>query len=190
MEIGVTEATRKFLGWKPLPAAEETDPFFCWDLVRADYGQRKLLVMSNAATRLCAVSRMSGSDWKKLETIVPELIASAIATAYSSMPIMLLDQQQTRVGFRLMRPEEDADAYLELAGPIRFTKTHGAKPVSGLTDTTFRIAVDWLNMDAKFQQAETGRLNDTLCHVPGVKDFIHPAELFAQTLALYPSLDF
>ena len=52
MEIGLTEAVRKMASAGTLPAAREDELLFCWDLSRVDFGQRKLLVASNAATRL------------------------------------------------------------------------------------------------------------------------------------------
>ena len=50
MEIGLTETVRKMASAGALPAAQEGELLFCWDLARVDFGQRKLLVALNAAT--------------------------------------------------------------------------------------------------------------------------------------------
>ena len=58
MEIGLTDQVRKMRKLQPLPApSEDVDPFLCWDMTRVDFGARKLLIMSNAGTSACAVTR-------------------------------------------------------------------------------------------------------------------------------------
>ena len=38
MEIGLTEAVRKMASAGALPAAQEGELLFCWDLARVDFG--------------------------------------------------------------------------------------------------------------------------------------------------------
>ena len=76
MEIGLTDEVRKMCGLRPLPApAEGIDSFFCWDMAREDLGSRKLLIMPNAATSACAVTRMAAADWKHIDEVARQLIA-------------------------------------------------------------------------------------------------------------------
>ena len=77
MEIGLTEAVRKMAQAGALPAAQEGELLFCWDLARVDFGQRKLLVASNAATRLCAITRMAAADWKHIDEVALRLVEDA-----------------------------------------------------------------------------------------------------------------
>lgn len=62
IEIGLTEVVRKMASAGSLPAAQEVELLFSWNLARVDFGQHKLLVASNTATRLCAITRMAASD--------------------------------------------------------------------------------------------------------------------------------
>ena len=111
MEIGLTEAVRKMASAGTLPAAREDELLFCWDLSRVDFGQRKLLVASNAATRLCAITRMAAADWRHIDDIPPRLVEDAVDSA----------------GL-------DARAYLELAGGVRLSKTHGRRALGCMND--------------------------------------------------------
>lgn len=85
MEIGLTEAVRKMASAGALPPAQEGELLFCWDLARVDLGQRKLLAASNAATRLCAITRMAAADWKRIGEVAFRLVEDA-AVAPASTP--------------------------------------------------------------------------------------------------------
>lgn len=79
MEIGLTDEVRKMCGLRPLPApGEGGDPFFCWDMARVDLGSRKLLIMANAATSACAVTRMAAADWKHIDKVARQLVEDAV----------------------------------------------------------------------------------------------------------------
>ena len=79
MELGLTEAVRKMASAGALSAAQEGELLFCWDLSRIDFGQRKVLVASNAATRLCAITRMAAADWKHIDEVALRLVEDAVA---------------------------------------------------------------------------------------------------------------
>ena len=111
MEIGLTEAVRKMASTGALPAAREGELLFCWDLARIDFGQRKLLVASNAATRLCAITRMVAADWKHIDEVALRFVEDAVGCA----------------GL-------DAARYLELAGEVRLSKTHGRRALGCMND--------------------------------------------------------
>ena len=131
MEIGLTEAVRKMASAGTLPAAREDELLFCWDLSRVDFGQRKLLVASNAATRLCAITRMAAADWRHIDDIPPRLVEDAVDSA----------------GL-------DARAYLELAGGVRLSKTHGRRALGCMNDLSRILDPARIDMGEKLQWRE------------------------------------
>ncbi|WP_418863819.1 DUF6933 domain-containing protein [Slackia exigua] len=108
----MTEGLRRSARIKSLPAASESDLFFCWDANRVDVGNKKFLVMMNSANRLCAIMLMSIFDWHRIDELVPQLIADAIAMAGMS--------------------EKEYRAYMRAAGDVVLTKTHGRKSLGAL----------------------------------------------------------
>lgn len=117
MEIGLTDEVRKMCGLRPLPApGEGGDPFFCWDMARVDLGSRKLLIMSNAATSACAVTRMAAADWKHIDEVARQFVEDAVECCGYS-------------------PEE----YFSLAGEIELTKTHGRRAVGNMMTTAHAL---------------------------------------------------
>lgn len=117
MEIGLTEAVRKMASAGTLPAPQEDELLFCWDLSRVDFGQRKLLVASNVATRLCAIARMTAADWRHIDEAALRLVEDAVGSA----------------GL-------DARAYLELAGEARLSRTHGTRSPWRARRTSMAVA--------------------------------------------------
>ena len=165
MEIGITIPLQKFLKWQQPPYGDEPRPFLCWDIHRADVCGRKLLVVVNAANRFAGVRTMTGSDWKKLDSIVPDVIAQAMET--DGIP----DWVQQR--------------YFDAAGVPVFTKTHGRKPVAGLN----RVVEDiWhrmphgLHPDTAFQPDLTAFANGLLSHCTTRKDYVEPRKAFGEDL--------
>lgn len=117
MEIGLTDEVRKMCGLRPLPApGEGGDLFFCWDMARVDLGSRKLLIMSNAATSACAVTRMAAADWKHIDEVARQFVEDAVECCGCS-------------------PEE----YFSLAGEIELTKTHGRRAVGNMMTTAHAL---------------------------------------------------
>lgn len=119
MEIGLTDGLRKFAKLPPLPAAEEDDLLFCWDATRIQDGGRSLLVMTNASNRICAITRMAGADWRKIDKIASELVRAALETCSLH--------------------SWNVESYMKAAGDARLTKTHGRKPVGNLNDLSRMI---------------------------------------------------
>lgn len=136
MEIGLTEAVRKMASAGVLPPAQESELLFCWDLARVDFGQRKLLVASNAATRLCAITRMAAADWKRIDEVALRLVEDAIGSA----------------GL-------DAGRYLELAGEARLSKTHGRRALGCMNDLSRMLDPARIDMGEKLQWREMELLN-------------------------------
>ncbi len=163
MEIGLTEEVRKMCGLRPLPApAEDVDLFFCWDMARVDLGSRKLLIMANAATNACAVTRMAAADWKRIDEVALRLVEDAVGCCGCS----------------------PAD-YLALAGDIKLTRTHGRRAVGNMGTLAHALRAEDIDMGEKLQWRQTAYLNhDFLSHGAAHDGYGYPAERFAQDLAV------
>ena len=160
MEIGLTEAVRKMAQVGPLPAAREGELLFCWDLARVDFGQRKLLVASNAATRLCAITRMAAADWKRIDEVALLLVEDAVGCA----------------GL-------DAARYLELAGGVNLSKTHGRRARGCMNDLSRMLGPARIGMGEKLQWREMELLNCRfISKCAGHDGYGVPAERFAEDL--------
>lgn len=163
MEVGITEATRKFMGLKPLPAPTEEDSFFCWDLTRADLGAPKLLAMHNTSNCLSVVSRMTGADWKKPDRMILDMIRGAIAS---------------REGFLCAA---DVEAYLQMAGEeIVFTKTHGRKSSGCISRLVDDLYFAELYKEDKLQWRAMRTMDRRPVHCPTRKEYVFSPEAFRE----------
>lgn len=165
MEIGITGALCKFLKWGKLPAPQEQNLLACWDVSRVDANGLKLLLVMNVADRFVAVRRMKGADWKKLDTIVPEVIAQAMAVG----------------GFS----DREIRDYLDLAGALRFTKTHGPSAtgaLSSIADFLWGVARSRLDTSTMFQPQLTFEANRLPGHCIAHKGWTFPRDMFPQDL--------
>ena len=162
MEIGLTDEVRKMCGLRPLSApGEGSDPFFCWDMARVDLGSRKLLIMSNAATSACAVSRMAAADWKRIVEVARQLIEDVVECCGCS-------------------PED----YFSLAGEAELTKTHGRRAVGNMMTLAHTLCADDIDMSEKLQWRQMEFLNHRfISRCLAHDDYGYPAERFAEDLA-------
>ena len=162
MEIGLTDEVRKMCGLRPLPAScEDSDPFFCWDIARVDLGSRKLLIISNAATSACAVTRMAAADWKRIDEVAHRLIDDAVWCCGCS-----------------------SGDYLSLAGEVALTKTHGRRAVGNMMTTAHALWADEIDMSEKLQWRQMEYLNHHFISRCAAHDgYGYPAERFAEDLA-------
>lgn len=160
MEIGLTEAVREMASLSALPTAQEGELLFCWDLARVDFGQRKLLVASNAATRLCAITRMAAADWRHIDEAALRFIEDAVGCA----------------GL-------DTARYLELAGGISLSKTHGRRALGCMNDLSRMLNPARIDMGEKLQWREMELFNCRLISkCAGHEGYGVPAERFAEDL--------
>ena len=162
MEIGLTDQVRKMCKLQPLPApAEDVDPFFCWDMTRVDYGTRKLLIMSNAGTSACAVTRMSGADWKHIDDVAKHLVEETVACCGCN----------------------PAD-YFSLVDDLTITKTHGRSAVGTLMLFGKAIWPDRIDMSDKLQRDTMIFFNyHYFTRCVSHSGYEHSAVRFAQDLA-------
>lgn len=128
MEIGLTEVVRKMASVGALDAANEPELLFCWDFARVDFGPRKLLVASNVGTGLCAIARMAAADWRHLDSVACQLVADAVDS----------------IGL-------DAEYYLELAGKVSFSKTHGRQALGCINNVSSMFDAGHIDMTQKIQ---------------------------------------
>lgn len=158
MEIGLTETVRKMASAGTLPAAQEKELLFCWDLLRVDFGQRKLLIASNAATRLCAIARMAAADWKRIDDVALQLVADAVGS----------------IGL-------DAGRYLELAGDVRLSKTHGRRALGCMNELARMLDPGQIDMSEKLQWRDMMVFNcKFISKCAGHKGYGVSAERFAE----------
>ena len=123
-------------------------------------GQRKLLVASNAATRLCAITRTVAADWRRIDEVALQLIDDAVGSA----------------GL-------DVGRYFELAGEARLTKTHGRRALGCMNDLSSMLGLDSIDMDEKLQWREMELFNCRLISkCVGHEGYGIPAERFAEDL--------
>ncbi len=164
MEIGLTDEVRKMCGLRPLPApADDIDSFFFWDMARVDLGSRKLLIMTNAATTACAVTRMNSADWKRIDEVALQLVEDAVGCCGCS----------------------PAD-YLALAGDVSLTKTHGRRAVGNMGVLAQALRPDDIDMGEKLQWRQMELLNHRfVSRCLSHEGYGFPAERFAQDLAAH-----
>lgn len=160
MEIGLTEVVTKMASAGALPAAQEVELLFCWDRTRVDFGLRKLLAAPNTATRLCTITRMTAAAWRHIDEVALRFAEGAI------------------VGAGL-----DAERYLELAGGVSLSKTHGRWAMGFMNDLTRMIDPACIDMDEKLQWHEMEHYNCRFFSKSvGHEDYDIPAERFAKDL--------
>lgn len=165
MEVGITVPLQRFLGWRRPPEGDDPRLFLCWEAHRAEVAGHKLLFVVNCANRFAAVRRMTGADWKRLGEVVPEAIGLAMAESGV--------------------PDGDRRRYLDVAGEVAFTRTHGRRPVGGLNravEDAWAAAARDYDSDAMFQEAITSFVNGTICSCAAREGYVVPREAFLEDL--------
>ena len=162
MEIGLTGEVRKMCGLRPLAAPDDgVDPFSCWDMARVDLGSRKLLIISNAATSACAVTRMSAFDWKHIDEVAHQLIEDAVGCCGCG-----------------------SEEYFSLAGENALIKTHGRRAVGNMMTLAHTLWADEIDMSEKLQWRQMEFLNHRfISRCLAHDDYGYPAERFTEDLA-------
>ncbi len=164
MELGITIPLQKFLKLRQPPYGACGDALFCWEVHRVKIAcGRVLLVASNASNRLVAVTRMSAASWRSWERETVSAIGDALAISGFDEPVIA--------------------AYLTAAGEPTVTKTHGRSSVGCLNraidDLWFLEVDDGLSIQADMCY----RLNNQIiCHCPTRKEYVYPAQAFADDL--------
>ena len=118
-----------------------------------------MYIAVNASNRFAvAMMHLKPSDWKSLDILMEEAITKGMLSE----------------GFSI----EEIHQYLDMAGEVEITKTHGRKPVSGLNR-----AVEYLYhytreevSDDCYQEGLCAEVNRELCSAAGFKGYGIPYE--------------
>lgn len=142
MEYGLTVNVQNKIKDLKLEKSENPDYRFCWEINLTKVENRNVLVIVHPTSRYCMIyANMKPSVWKDFSAFVTDAIKSAFI----------------REGLN----EKDFERYIELAGDVRFTKTHGKQAVGGLNHITGDLYVfgDWLVKSELLQERITQCFN-------------------------------
>ena len=149
MQLGLTWPLQRLLKVS-VPYGEPTDRGLCWDAHCITlHGRSSLLLVHCASRYTCVRYDLSAMDWSYLEERVWEEIELGLQDA----------------GI----PEERVTAYLQEAGEIQLTRTHGRREVAFLN----RAWEDVLSADLLVDQSSHRQpilnhaVNDRLCRCAG-----------------------
>ena len=149
MQLGLTWPLQRLLKVS-VPYGEPVERGLCWDAHCITlHGRSSLLLVHCASRYTCVRYDLSPMDWNHLEELVLEEIEQG-----------LLDAGM---------PEELVTAYLQEAGEIQFTRTHGRREVAFLN----RAWEDVLSADLLVDQSSHRQpmlnhaVNDRLCRCAG-----------------------
>ena len=149
MQLGLTWPLQRLLKVS-VPHGEPISRGLCWDVHCITlHGRSSLLLVHCASRYTCVRYDLSPMDWKCLEEIAIEEIR-----------LVLLD-----AGI----PEEQVAEYLQEAGEIQMTRTHGRREVAFLN----RAWEDVLSADLLIDKSShrqpilNGAVNDRLCRCAG-----------------------
>lgn len=113
MQLGITITLQKHLKVKQPPYGQPTDLFFCWELHVIRLWEKEHWLWSMPNNRFFVMlAGMKAADWK----VLPERAEEAIEAGLRSE------------GYK----EEQINAYFNLAGALKITKTHGGSLWQGL----------------------------------------------------------
>ncbi|MEG0963677.1 MAG: hypothetical protein RSF88_12590 [Lachnospiraceae bacterium] len=165
MQLGLTIPLQKHLKLKSLPYGEPIDLFFCWELHIIRFQGKNALAAVNANNRfLVLMVGMKVADWK----LLPKRFEEALTAGF-------LCEGYTK---------EQIDAYLNLAGEMVLTKTHGRKPVGGMNKV-----IDYLyylpepiDPEQLYQEFHCRFLNRDICSPIGFEDYGYPVEFLTEDM--------
>ena len=149
MHLGLTWPLQRLLKVS-VPYGEPIERGLCWDAHCITlHGRSSLLLVHCASRYTCVRYDLSSMDWSRLEELVWEEIGQGLLDA----------------GL----PEERVTAYLQEAGEIQLTRTHGRREVAFLN----RAWEDVLSADLLVDQSSHRQpmlnhaVNDRLCRCAG-----------------------
>lgn len=168
MELGITIPLQKFLGLKRPEYGVCPDPLFCWDVHRVKLGSGHVVMLAvNASNRFAAITRMTAATWRHWERECVSAIADALAVSGFSGLIIR--------GYFDMAGAED--------GQLLVTRTHGRRSVGCLNRVVDEIWFDGIDRQVSLQMDMCHRVNNEVTnHCPTRKDYVFPAEAFAEDL--------
>ena len=168
MELGITIPLQKFLGLKRPEYGVCPDPFFCWDVHRVKLGSGRVVMLTvNASNRFAAVMRMTAASWKHWER-------ECVGSIAGSLTVSGFSERIIRGYFDMAGAEEDR---------LLVTRTHGRSSVGCLNRVVDEIWFDEIDRQVSLQMDMCYRVNNEMInHCPTRKDYVYPAEAFAEDL--------
>lgn len=164
MEFGYTIPLQKHVGIKRLGYGTEPSRLFCWDMHVIRLHGRECLLAVNCANRYTVAAGMAPADWNRLPAAALGCIRAAL----------LAD------GF----PQAQVERYLEQAGNVRVTRTHGRREVAFLNRAwDDAVMQDWLFDPQESCQFLLNRgVNGVSCRCAGHEGIGIPQERMALDL--------
>ena len=149
MQLGLTWPLQRLLKVS-VPYGEPIERGLCWDAHCITlHGRSSLLLVHCASRYTCVRYDLSPMDWKRLSELVWEEIEQGLLDA----------------GI----PKAQVTAYLQKAGEVQLTRTHGRREIAFLN----RAWEDVLSADLLVDQSSHRQpilnhaVNDRLCHCAG-----------------------
>ena len=149
MQLGLTWPLQRLLKVS-VPYGEPIDRGLCWDAHCITlHGRSSLLLVHCASRYACVRYDLSTLDWKNLEEIVVEEVRLGLLEA----------------GI----PEEQVVEYLQEAGEMQMTRTHGRREVAFLNRAWEDVLSADLLIDTSSQRQPVlnHAVNDRLCRCAG-----------------------
>lgn len=167
MEFGYTIPLQKRVGIKGLRYGAEVKRIFCWDLHVICLHGREALLAVHCASRYAVVLAMGEKEWARLpETALGGIRAALAADGFAAAQV---------------------ETYIECAGKIQVTRTHGRREVAFLNRAWDDVAAqDWLFDPEEVSQFLLDyEVNGSLCRCAGYAGLGRPRERMAEELSVF-----
>lgn len=166
MQLGLTIPLMKHLKIIKLPYGEEFHRRFCWDLHCIKLHNHSCLLAVHCETRYVFVLYgMNRAQWNRL----PEVFLEGLSTSLSHAGI----------------ENSSIQSYLQAAGEITLTKTHGRREVAFLNRAWDDVAaLDYcIDKERQSQPPLEHSINHMICNCAGYEGYGEPALRMRQSLA-------
>lgn len=165
MQLGLTIPLMKHLKISKLSNGEELHRRFCWDLHCIRLHNHSSLLVVHCETRyMFALYGMTRAQWNRL----PEVFTEGLITSL------------TNTGMERYLIE----SYLQAAGKIELTKTHGRREVAFLNRAWDDVAaLDYcIDREQQAQPLIEQSINNMICNCVGYEGYGEPLVRFRQCL--------
>ena len=165
MQLGLTIPLMKHLKINKLPYGEELHRRFCWDLHCIRLYNHSCLLAVHCETRyMFVLYGMSRAQWNRLPEVFLEGLIISLANAGIENSLI--------------------ERYLQAAGEIELTKTHGRREVAFLNRAWDDVAVlDYcIDREQQAQPLIEQSINNMICNCVGYEGYGEPLVRMRQSL--------
>ena len=165
MQLGLTIPLMKHLKINKLPYGEELHRRFCWDLHCIRLYNHSCLLAVHCETRyMFVLYGMSGAQWNRLPEVFLEGLINSLTNAGIENSLI--------------------QRYLQAAGEIELTKTHGRREVAFLNRAWDDVAaLDYcIDREQQAQPLIEQSVNNTICNCVGYEGYGEPLVRMRQSL--------